>query len=367
MGKLTISKWYKWGLYSQGKGEKVLRRYRLINGKPKWETYPADKWKQLTLDEQQSLLRRLNASNEASQKATLARFNYNHAFINTTTILEFEAYLNNRAKDRGYKKSVISSLHKYTFKYFLFTAKNPDPGQWKKYEAGFGNFLLGKKIQSSTIKRIIFNTNRFIKFLHNRWPDEIRLIVLDPISALVLKQRPKKTREKFITEESFSIMCSKCDKRLVPVIKLSYYFGLRLAESLALQTQDLLEDCLYLQRQLIKVRPIRYYDLPKGGKKRDIPYWGCTPEEAYQLILALPNVHPDTAGHLFTDDMIRLNLPHRHHDFRRTFITKATRARNLLDAQGAAGHSDIRTTSGYLQDDRVLSRKPYRPKLVLEK
>jgi integrase len=364
----SISKWYKW---YYDKSTNVIRRYRFVNGKKKWEFYSAKKWKHLSEDERDALIKRLNVSFEVEKKKAEERYNYDHAFINVKTIEEFEQYIRTQAVDEEYIKAFMYSIHEYTLKYFVYSAKNPDPNQWKKDQIGFGKFLLAKEISASYIKRIIFNTNRLIEFLHNKWPDEVRLTVLSPVAELVLNERekksPNKTRKKYIDELAFADMCEKIDKRLVPFIKMSYFFGLRVSEALGLRTEDVLEDCLFIQRQLVSITPTIKTKPPKGGKLRDVPYWFCTPEEAYNLITQLPVAHSDTIKHLFALEMERLNLPFKTHDFRRSFITRACRIYSLRDAQLAAGHSDSRTTEDYSQDDRLFNRKKFVPKLTLVK
>ncbi len=359
---MKISKWYKWYF---DESTNVLRRYRIAAGKRIWETYPSAKWKHLSETELQSLLRRLNATHEALEKASIAKLNYDHSYINAASIAKFEAQLDAQAEDREYKRTFISNLHRYPFHYFLQIAKIADPGQWPKHEHGFNKWLLGQDLSASSLKRITFNANRFLRFIHKLWPDQVPLVELAPIGKLALPKSQE--REKFIAEEKFNLMCEHIDVRLLALVKLSYYFGLRLAEALALTQDDVLEGGLDIVRQIKSMSKFQGVKAPKGGKLREVPYYFCTPDLAYELAGEIVAMHPDTAGHLFTSEMKKLGLPFKHHDFRRTFITRLARLKGLREAQLAAGHSDSRTTDRYMQDDRRLSRAKFIPKKTVVK
>jgi integrase len=365
MASLGFSKWYKWGFYKQGDGTFIIRRYRLINGKKQWESYPRDKYRDFNTDEIQALLRRLNTSLEIAQQEALARYDFDHAFINSSTLNKFENYLKTKANSRGHIKTLMANLKDYTLKYYIHTLKLPDPNFWKKNESGFGHYLLNTKISSGYIKRIIQTTNRFIRFLHEMYPEEVRLYELDPISNNVLKNKalesPNKTRKKFISDKDFEIICRDVDRKLLPAIKLAYFFGLRRAEVLGLNPDDVYEEFLNVERQLVKLNPTPYHDPVKSQEKRDVPFWFCSNEEAYNLINNIIVMHPDTLSREFDKEMKRLEYSYQFHDLRRTFITRALRKYHYLDVKLAAGHSDLETTNKYIQDDREMQRKKFKP------
>jgi integrase len=366
MDKITL--WYPWALATHHGGLKLIRRYRLVNGKRVWQTLPYKQYKDLDDEQVGALLRRLNVSFELERKKTEERYNYDHAFINTATLAEFEAGLEMKATSREHIKKLMTTLHMYTLKYFIHTVSVPDPSYWKAHEVGFGKYLLEKKLSSDYIARIIQTANRLTEFLYNKWPNEVKLVRLEPISTKVLQARdleaPNKARSKWIDEETFIAICDKLNKRILPAFKLAYYFGARRAEVLALKLDDVLEEALNVERQLVKLDPIACYKpLKQFAERRAVPYWFTTPEEAYALVALMERMHPDTLGQIFAEDMLTLKLPFQFHDTRRSFITRAIRSgKNLLDVKLAAGHGDLKTTNKYVQDDRALTRKKFKPK-----
>lgn len=347
----------------------MIRRYRLVNGKPKWETYPKKNWGHLNESEVAALISRLNATHESKRRAAEERYNYDHAFINNNTLEAFEHFIKTSVSDRDHIKVLMYYVCNYALKYFVRTKQLADPSHWKRYESGFGKFLLSEPLGVSAVTRIIATTNRFINFLHESYPEEVRLIVLRPLTAEDIKALSKKStninRNKFITESDFKLICEKAAPDILPALKLSYYFGLRVSEVLGLTEDDVYTDCLRVERQLEAVRPFRKTGPLKGGAEpRDIPYWFTTPEETYELIKCLNLMHPKTLSHFVTAEMERLELPFKHHDFRRTFITRANRIYSRADVKLAAGHKDSRTTDRYIQDDRLLKKTKYKPKAL---
>jgi integrase len=367
-----ISGWYKWAFSKQRTGVYLIRRYRIIDGKRHWQTYPKAKYQNFNQDEIEALLRRLNASLEIAQRESIAKYDFDHAYINTSILNKFEDNLKTKATNSEHINKLMTTLKDFTLKYFVHKMQLPDPNFWKRNEAGFGQFLLNQKISPDYIRRIIQTANRFVKFLHEQYPEEVRLFRLESVSNSVMKSKSLEgknvDRKKFITEPEFNLICTKVNKRIVPAIKLAYFFGLRLSEVLGLNQDDVYQESLQLQRQLTKVQPIKHFKPLKSKEKRDVPYWFCTPEDTFQLIADLEVMHPDTLGHMFEKEMKKMNLPFQFHDFRRTFITRALRTHHYLDVKLAAGHSDLETTNKYIQDDRELQRKKFKPKLsVLEK
>ena len=89
-------------------------------------------------------------------------------------------------------------------------------------------------------------------------------------------------------------------------------------------------------------------------------------EETYNnltanLINQIELINPDTFSDIFKTEMRRLKLPFQLHDFRRTFITRSLRKYNYMDVRLAVGHTDLETTNKYIQDDRGLNRKLFKP------
>lgn len=368
---LKLSGWYKWSVFDYKEKGFLIRRYRKVNGKIKWQTHPRATYKDLPKSEVEALVRRLNTSHIQKENESKKKYDFDHAYINQKVLSDFLTKLETEASDRNHINSLFNALNTYTLKYFVADLELPDPNGWKKAEAKFGKFLLGQKIGPRRIKGIIQLTNRFIKFLHDQYPDEVRLFHLEPVSKNVLKHlkatTPNTERLKYISEKDFKTICEKIEPSLLPAIKISYLFGLRCGEVLGLQLDDVYEDALNVERQLNKLEPIAHYSPLKNKEKRNVPYWVCTPDEIYSIIQSLDRVHPDTLSRAFRAEMARLKMPYQFHDLRRTWITNSLRKHHYRDVQLAAGHADLKTTQGYAQDDRELQRKKFKPKIALAK
>lgn len=357
-----ISHWYKWAVTKRKDGTKRIRRYRKVNDKIVWESYPTEKFEGYSDQEIHALLNKLNATLVIEENEAKARYDFDYSYINKLTISEFEKHLSNLINDKNHITTSMTILNEYTFNFFIHKMKVPDPNKWLKFEDNFVTFLLKDKKSTSYLKRIIQTTNRFLKFLHKKYPNEVNLIVLEPISKVKFKNQDTDERLKYISEAQYNVICEKIDSQLLIPFKISYHFGLRCAEVLGLEAKDVFEDCLDVNRQLIKLEPIKNTGPLKNKTKRSVPYWFASPEDIYEWIESMTLMHPDTLSRKFALEMERLKLPFEFHDLRRTFITRALRSYNIRDVQLAAGHSDLKTTMLYAQDDRQLQRKPFKPK-----
>jgi integrase len=356
--------WSKW--YVVNSDDKVaVRRYMKIGGKTKWERMPAEKYRDLSPDEILSFINRENVTKELKVRESLERYNFDHSFVKTHLKEAFEQYLLNRASDLNHVATIMTYLNQYTLDYFINQRKLPHPNLWVKAEESWGSFLLKQQLSPSTLKTIVQVANRFVKFLSRKYPGEVHPSVLEPFSRKKLQdlaaRMPNVKRVKLITDEHYHKMLKECRPELIPFIKLGYLFGLRCAEIGGLEEESVLKECLAVTRQLVSVSPRRTYGPLKSKQVRDVPYWYSSPGEAYELIKAIPVIHPNTVSDYFAADMKRLKLPYQFHDLRRTFITRALKKEHWRDVQLAAGHYDIKTTIQYAQDDRQFNREVWRP------
>lgn len=361
---MSKSAWFKWSLVNFGSKGFMIRRYRTVHGKPQWETYPKKKYKDLSQDEVEKLLKRLNATREQEEAEARKKYDYGSAYVNELSLAEFEALLATRSNKTAHVSALMQCLHTHSLKFFIKEKGLPNPNGWKKYEHEFGAELLKKELSAAHIVRITQTTNRLIKFLYMRHQEELKFFELDPVSVHVLKdiKTVNTDRLKYISPENYKAILKGCSPSIKPAIELAYAFGLRRAEVLGLSPDDVYEESLSLSRQLIKLLPVKTFDDLKNKEKRDVMYWYSTPEETYGLIESLPEMHPDTMSDIFVADMKRLGLPFKFHDLRRTWITNSLRKHHYRDVQLGAGHADLKTTQGYAQDDRDLNKKKFKPK-----
>jgi integrase len=372
---MDMSRWYKWAYTTQWKGHKAIRRYRKINGKIKWETYPKAKYEGFSESEIEALLRRLNASYEAEEAAAKARYQYDHAYINVKILSDFETHLTTKATNKDHIRDVIHALNEYVLEYFVKQAKLPDPNHWRQHEEKYGQFLLKTKLSPGYIKKIIHTANRFIRFLNKKYPDEVALFKLEPVSQTVLKTQKAREADdgdlegKYISKEDYERICEVVDPRLLPNVKLGYHYGLRRAETLGLTIDDIYETELSVERQLISVGGLApMTDILKGKEKRTVPHWNCTPDDAFAWISALELMHPDTMSKRWEKSVkVDGGLDFDFHDLRHTFITDALQDHHWKDVRLAAGHKQLATTERYIRDHRKKARKKFKPSIRIVK
>lgn len=366
-----LTKWSRWYLIKSKDGSSHIRRYRKSDGRFIWQRMPFKKYRHVTtIEEMELFVKRANASREIEERLAKQRHAFDSAFISTRTIDDFETSLYTKADNRQHVSNARNALVTHVLPFFINQMKVPDPNFWQRFEDKFGSYLISKKLSVGYLKRIVQVTNRFLNFLHRRNPEEIKLVRLQPFSQIKLRSIDADNqvlREKYIPETDYKTMLSKVDPALVPAIKIGYTFGLRRSEVLGLNHGDVFEDALEVKRQLLKTTPIRSFGPLKSKASRSIPFWFSSPQDVYDLISQLPDWHPDTLIDKFAKAMSDLKMPYQFHDFRRTFITNALRLYNARDVQLAAGHSDLRTTMRYAQDDRQLQRKQFKPKFTVLK
>lgn len=362
-----ISHWYKWSLTYRSDGSKRVRRYRKVNGKIVWESYPVEKYKDYSESEIQTLLIRLNATRIIEEQRAASRYDFDFSYINKKSIEGFENSIRNRTDSRDHIVNQMGALNNYTFKFFIRALRVPDPNHWLRYEDQFSAFLLKQNKSVSYMKMIVQVTNRFLKYLHRANPNEVGLTILDPLSKVKIRAInaiESDEREKYISVNHLQRLVKAMDPIILPSVLISYHFGLRVSEVLGLEVDDVYQDCLDVKRQLTHIKPFRKTGPLKNRKTRSVEFWFATAEQVYEWIENLPQIHPDTLSDKFKAEMELLKLPFQFHDLRRTFITNALRKYNPRDVQLAVGHSDLRTTMKYAQDDRRLQRKKFKPNKI---
>jgi integrase len=345
--------WYKWAVTKYENGFRI-RRYRFVNSKKVWDSLPNEKYSQVLPQDLPNFVIHLNSLNKV---AVVVVVNSNK-FTNDRVLESFRKILVNKINSPTHINDLMSVLKNHVIKFFQYESKLEDINDWINYETDFGEYLVSLKYSASHIKRIIQVANRFFKFLSKTNP-EVKAVIFEPLSHFKLKVQ-KNDRRKFISESDYKRIIKAISPAILPHAILSYSFGLRCSEVLGLKTDDVYEDCIELQRQQHDSKITK--DL-KNRSVRSIPYWFISAEDAFCHINNIKPMHQDTLSRLFVREMKKQGLDFQFHDLRRTFITNALRLHHYRDVQLAAGHSDLKTTMLYAQDDRLLQRKKFIPKL----
>ncbi|MGE3682061.1 MAG: tyrosine-type recombinase/integrase [Bdellovibrionales bacterium] len=373
----THSGWSQWYVVPEKnkKGEAIpkIKRYRKVNGKIKWQRYPARHYRGKKADEIDKLVNQLNATFLTDKKNAEERYKFDHAYINQHSIGKFEKHLRKKTTDEGNVRTVLQMLNEYVFEFFVLQHKIPDPSRWHQKEDEWGEFLLDRDLSAATIKKVVGTANRFNKFLIEKvYPEMSTPRKLEPVGTSVLDQleleraKTEKVKTKYITPETFEKMIKAAmnkktgDPEIIPNMKLCYAFGFRISETLGLTKDKFLKDNIVVDEQGFKVEEDLDGTTSIARKKvkthaRRVPYWNMTAQEAWNLVKEIKVMHPSTLVRRVNKIMGKFG--HTSHDFRRTFITNSFRKAHWKDVMKAAGHTDVRTTMLYDMDDRNLSEE----------
>lgn len=365
--------WGEWKIERDSSRGLYIRRYCYSGGKKKAQNYPASRYRHLSEQEIQSLVIRENASYEQKKRKAEAEYDFDHAYASQGLLEKYELELSKSASTNQMVKKNRAHLDK-ALRFFIHIKELPSPVDWRKHEAEFGKYIEKLGGGFDTQQRVIQATNRYLSFLHYQFPDEIPPIKLTPIAPKKLKAKAILDRQRlqdghrFVPEEQWAFIQKHISRDLHSMVQFCYKFGLRRSEALGLTKNSLRKGYLYIERQLESVgedasKP--QYTPLKDVTPRKVPYWYGKPTEVINWFESLVLMHPDSAGHKLSQEMKRMTelarqmglgfqLNFKFHDFRRTFITRAAQEFGAREAMLAAGHDDLRTTSGYLQDTRDL-------------
>lgn len=365
-----VGEWTRWYLVSEndrsGVKQPCIKRSRKVDGKIKWNRYPAKHYKQMKKEELQALLRRLNATFETDKKLAEERYNFDHTYVNIKSLDLFEKNLKKNTTVRTSVSNPMSSLERYALEFFIITNGIPDPSRWHLKEDDWGEWLLEQDLSTSALKRIISTTNRFTKFLNQKiYPDMATPRKLEPIGRAkftevnyVRKKQGKNVEAKYMHPDVFEkilVAFETEDPVLLPNVKLCKAFGLRISETLGLDRMKVFEDALLVDEQGFRVKDGKIVRKKVKTNERRVPYWNMSDKAAWALIKKIVPMHPSTLAKKI--NAVLENFGHTSHDFRRTFITEAHRKHHWKDVQRAAGHTSHAMTMKYDQDDRQLSNK----------
>ncbi len=399
MGKRALdsdedwSRWYIVNETQRGKVTTVIKRCTKIDGKTVWQRYPRLQYKDMTDSDIEAFVTRLNGEYEAALKRAKEAYEIKHKFITQELIDQWETHI--RANQNSQHMALqINTMVKVKFlHFFVHKMELPDPVDWYTKQDIWGKALMNEKPEGmsdskwqkirlheegafwsgKTIKNAVMYANRFIKYIHKNNPRLFPLLVFDPIPSAVLSRHDAKRnldgkrdgRGKFVKDEHWQTIIKKTDPNILPFIKLAYYLGFRDAETLGVKITDVKKNYFHAQRQLVTLpEPNRPNFGPlKNNKDRKVFYWFITNKEVYELIQKLPDLmHPNTLSRMISQEMVRLGLNYKMHDFRRTFITKALKAGHpQIDVRDCAGHADLQTTNLYAIRDEFFDDENWTP------
>jgi integrase len=323
-----------------------------------------------------SYVRRLNAPHDLKVKVEIK-----HAFINDALLADYLGYLMGRIPQEEGARLELSYLVHYGLAFFVNKLQLVNPADWYAVsETKWAQLLLGNDTveikgekwkapnSAKSIRDVINAMNRFIKWYHRLRPEECPLVTFEPISRAKFSEIEAKRElndevkvRRYIPADHLSAIEKALSDDIFGAAMLLIRYGLRRSEALGFKPGDTKKDHLDIVRQH---KRLGVYTPLKGKEKRKCPHWLATPAEAYTWIERLIPMHPCTFGKKWDVCIGKLGFTYDFHDVRHTFITNMVRrfgAAGLRDVQLAVGHKDLRTTMGYLQDDRDLGDQEWKP------
>lgn len=406
-----------------GIGPRIKRQYTPPGEKKRVERYPLDKFRHLLDDriELDAFVIRLNGDDPLKRRAREVA-EIKHAYISEEFLQTYyDTVLSVKVESDTNARTSYKYLLEYGLHYFMVKLKSHSPKDWKKQESLWGKALLnredsnlspehrlfkeGERKASRTLGYIVFEMNRFLKYLHKMRPEEMPLVKLEP-----LDKQTKKTHDayrelageidksKYVTDEHWALIREVLVDRNIPYAPLIYLcraYGLRRNEGLGVTVDCIKNEHLDITKQLKtykravvpkvvrrkgeKKEPrssaadtVEYKPL-KGRTVRKVPHWYSDPDDTYEWVeaITLLRKHPDTITVEFGDLTTEIcGERYNIDDLRPTFLTDAMGDAVAKDPKAgpetvrlAAGHAKLETTyNHYIKDTRKLSEQVYVPK-----
>ncbi len=366
--------------FDSNRGYRVRRIIVKKDGKRSFQNLPAKYYKEYKDNENElnDFVTRLNNKDPKEVKAK-NKYESKTAFIPSSLLQKYYSKLESEIDS----EKVVRYTYRYTKELFIdfFVELSPDPVFWyRDFQPEWSKFLIKKNYSISVLKKIINSANRFTKFLHEERPEEIPLMVFQPISPSrmkIIKSNKELAGEgsqkrNYISETDYQIILDTCPELIKSIIQIGYLYGLRRNEILALFNEEhrVRKGYLLVDKQLyskdgggIGMKPT------KNRMMRKVNHWFCSAQDCYSFIKQIEEIKPDHLTRLFdrhikdlmTDKLIKNKYV--LHDLRHTYITNAVQKYNINDVSRCVGHSDISVTNVYLKDSRDLDDEIFIPEI----
>jgi|GEM_PF-4041858 len=395
---MSIQQWSKWGAYWDKSANRfyVRRKKVLSDGKSEYERMPNKKYEAFCTSEQKinEFLERENYRKLREERAK-KHWQLKTSFLSSKdTGKDFYDWVYTRTTNERYSRETVSYVKNHVVDYYEEKNK-PDYIEW--FDLNSQNelvlSLMDKSLSVETIKSIKQALNLFFQFLNEKSSGQIdRFKFTFPLlgSAAVrkyekLRKENNKHRDKrlsgedYIDEDTFHRILKFCSKQysdirpscqpniMIPAIWLSYHYGLRRSESLAVDVECLKYDYLNVHRQIGKKGEFK--ELKWGHLNRKIPhfYTSANLDEVHAYIESMPSINPDSLTKSWAYIMKEMKLGFTYHNLRNSYCTNLFRDMVKLnispvEIQMAMGHTDLKTTQKYCRDFRKLAGTTYVPK-----
>ena len=377
---------FHWNLYKERdrKGSIIVIKRRKFCPRSKilWERYPRVEYEHLIHDHEElnKFIIRLNGRDLVEEEAR-RKWEIRSAYVSSEILKEFYQIIKTQTNEDEVE---ATKLFGYFRRYFLdfYLKFSDDPLQWHKMQNQWAMALLnvddcpesnriikkGRLFSTRTIKTIVSMANKFMRLLHKKRPETIKELIFNPVTTANLRHiQSMRVMKKqvivrhYISAHEWTIIEQNLPEDISSCVKLAYFYGLRIAETLGLfeQVENIRKDFLIIDRQAKKYSEEFLFVPLKGRELRKVPHWTVNPKMTYSLIQQIKPMSKTTLSKkifkLMKKLKSQLSAHYTCHDLRHTWITNSVRNNNVRDVQLAAGHKDLTTTMGYLKDDRNLN------------
>jgi integrase len=387
-----------WILITEEGNSRIRRHVTLPEGKHKYERMEIKKYRHIltaTRKEQEDFVIRLNGRDPQAERAK-ANLTLRHAYIDPELLHDYlHNYLLVQIPTKKDALTMFNYLQKHTLDFFINKLKLIDPLDWLRQQHIWARYLLnqedatfqedlrifphGEVRSAKVLRQTVNETNRFMRYLHQRRPDEVPALKFEPFTRAALKNHDGKRKladedyhpGRHIRPDVWDKIKNELERQgpqwRFPVY-LAYYYGLRRNEAMGLTPRDVRKGYLSIERQF---EAYDHIDAPiyrplKNRQVRQVPHWFMSPSIAHEWINGMigMRIHPDSLSRNFIMVVEKLGLePFLFHDLRRSFLTNAARdGRDAEQLRLAAGHSSPYTTyKFYVKDSRQMEDEIWEP------
>lgn len=357
-----------WYLTKDENEQLCIRRFH----KGKQERYPKKEYKDLLGDDQKlaSFLNRINLP--LKQQAEQENILFNNSFFEKKDVENFCKFISRNSRVDNKSDYIFKTLSKYFFEYFLPRNCRTREDFYKEKENWFDWLIKEHDLSYSTIKHVIQFSNRFLKSNGEKLKIDYYQFSSNDVPRKVIqaKRINEESKRIFVADKTFKKLLNVADKRIISHLKLAYYYGLRLGETLAITCDNIYESHIEITSAIDQQGKLT---IPKDAERRKIPHLYTSAEDCYEIISSKIELDRTTVSKLAAKAILTLqteNVISKLFDFhalRGSFCTNTMNRINDFDisynqVREYMGHSQLSTTMLYLYKSDSFSDKKYIPK-----
>lgn len=345
-----------------------IRRYY----KGKQYRYPADKYAHLIHDEQKlnDFLNRINLP--LKQEAEREHVMFNNSFFDKNDVEAFCKHIARNSRSEKRSDYIFKTLSKYFFEYFLPRNCRTKDDFYSQKDLWFDWLIKKQGLAYDTIKKIIQFSNKYLKHNGEKFKIDYYQFNTKDVPQKVIQARhiDEESKRIFVPKNIFRQLLKVADKRIHSHLKLAYYYGLRLGETLAATEDNIYESHIEITHAINHQGELA---VPKDAERRKIPHLYIDADEVYEIISERASLDRTTVSKLAAQAVLKLkteNIITKLFDLHALRGSYCTNTMNSIlefkisynQVREYMGHSQLTTTMLYLYKSDNFSDKKYIPK-----